>query len=174
MRYLSLLVVFLLMSCSGKETVQSYFVEKSEESGFVVLDLPSKTLTNEKLALTEKQKQALHNFEKLNVLVYKPEVLDVAFLEKENSRIKAILKQSNLEELMRTNMGEINLKAYVDSNSEMFDEVVLYANMPEKGFGIIRFLGDNMKVNDALEMLQLLENPNLESTELKGLLNMFK
>lgn len=174
MRYISLVVVFLLMSCTGNETVESYFVEKSETPNYVVLDLPSESLINESLSFTDKQKEALNSFEKLNVLVYKPDVIDAAFLEKENNRIKSILKQSNLEELMRTNMGEISIKAYVDSDSEEFDEVILYGNMPEKGFGIVRVLGDNMKINDALEMLQVLEKSNLESSELNGLLNMFK
>ena len=65
------LVCFLLLSCNSDPSLQKYFVENTENKDFIVLDVSSTILNVDQTKLSVAQKEALHSFDKMNVLAFK-------------------------------------------------------------------------------------------------------
>ena len=58
----------VLFSCDSKPSLQKYFVEKTESSKFIAVDLSPNIIKTNKVNLSETEKAALESFEKMNIL----------------------------------------------------------------------------------------------------------
>jgi len=63
--------LFLLISCNSKPSLQKYFVDNSENKDFISLDISPSILNLDKSKLTVEQNEALHSFQKMNILAFK-------------------------------------------------------------------------------------------------------
>lgn len=165
----------IAVSCSKEQTLQKYFVENSESSEFVALDLGSSIINTEKVKLTDVEKDALESFEKLNVLAYKKDSLDVSGAKylKEKEKVANLLKDDKYEQLVKFGNSKGGASVYMMGEGENIDEVVIFANEAESGFVVARVLGDDMTPNNVLNIVDVIRKADIDVEQLKPLKEAF-
>lgn len=162
------LLLVSLVSCTTKPTLQKYFVENSESSDFIQVDLASSFINTDKLSLSSEEKEALNSFDKLNILAFKNDSLDPSKLGKEATEVKNILKDGNYEQLMKFGNSKQGASVYMLGNEDKIDEFVLYGS-EASGFVVARVLGDNMTPNTVLNLIEVIKKADLDMEQLKPL-----
>lgn len=167
-------MVATVTSCNQGETLQSYFVANQETPDFMSVDLPTSFVQVDKTNFTEVQKEAYKSIDKLNTLLFTVNDKNREQYEIELAKVKAILADEKYEELFRgsTTDGKIIIKYLGDDSS--IDELIIFGTASEKGFGIIRVLGNNMEPNKIITLGDALKNANFEETQLQEFSNFFK
>lgn len=152
-----LLVLLVLNACSSTQSLQEYYVDNSENPNFLSVDLPVSLLNMNKADLTQEQESALESLRKLNVLAFKKTDKNGLEFQSEKANVKAILKSDQFTELMKmnTSYGKATIKYLGDDDA--IDEVVIYGDNDEKGFLLVRVLGDNMNPAKMIQFLQALQ-----------------
>lgn len=151
------LVVVIFSSCSSTQSLQEYYVTNSENPNFISFDVPTSILKLEKADLTAPQKDAVESLEKLNILAFKKTEDNSAEYKVEKAKVKAILKNEKFTELMKmnTSYGKATIKYLGDEDA--IDEVIIYGDSNEKGFALIRVLGNNMNPAHMIQLLQAIQ-----------------
>lgn len=160
---MSMLFIIALSSCSSTQSLQEYYVDSAENPNFLKFDVPSSILNLDNADLSNAQKEAFESLKKLNVLAFRKTVNNQGDYEVERTKVKAILKNNDFVELMKMNTpyGKATIKYLGDE--EAIDEVIIYGDNKEKGFALIRVLGDDM---NPANMMQLLEA--IQKSDYKG------
>lgn len=156
-RILSLITVLLFIGCSSNQSLQEYYVDSAENPNFISLDLPASILNLEQADLTESQMTAVQSLRKLNVLAFRKTASNNTEYEVEKGKVTAILKNKNFKELMKLNSQYG--KGYVKylGEEDAIDEVIIYGNMDDKGFALVRVLGKDMNPAYLVQLLQALQ-----------------
>ena len=163
-------VVMLLCSCEDKPSLQKYFVEKTESSEFVSVDLAPSFINTDKIKLTNEEKAALSSFKKMNILAFRVDSTDIAEYDKEIKEVKAILKNESYQQLMKAGSGNDGAAIYfVGNDDEHIEEFVVLAGKKENGFAVVRVLGNDMNPTHIMNMLTLLQKSNVDLEQLKPL-----
>lgn len=170
-------VALTLISCNEKPTLQTYFVESQDQKDFMVVDVSSDILNVEKNTLTPQQEKVLKSFDKLNILAYKPDLKNkqnqAKYIEEKN-KVNQILKDTKYQELIKVGSGKNKMQLSFIGDENAIDEFILYGDQSETGFAVVRILGDDMKPENALEFISILQNSNINLEELKGLQDFVK
>ena len=154
---LSASVLFLALGCSSTQSLQEYYIDSAENPNFISLDLPASILKLEEVDLTDEQKRAVESLRKLNILAFKKTTTNTAEYEIEKGKVNAILKNSEFKELMKLNSsyGKGSIKYLGEADA--IDEVVIYGNSDEKGFAVVRVLGDDMNPGYIMQLMQAIQ-----------------
>ena len=64
-------VVVAFVGCYKNQSIQEYYVAKSEDPNFLVIDIPTSILGINNEVLNEEEQAALDSFQKLNVLMFR-------------------------------------------------------------------------------------------------------
>lgn len=169
-RLLSILVVLVGLlafnACSSTQSLQEYYVDNSENPNFLSLDVPVSILNLEEVELTETQKQALSSLRKLNLLAFKKTDENNLEYEVEKEKVNAILKNNEYKELMKlkSKYGKGVVKYLGDDDA--IDEVVLYGNSTEKGFALVRVLGEDMNPAHLIQLMEVIRKADYDSEAL--------
>ena len=166
---LIILIGFLAISCSNKPTLQKYFVENSESSDFIAVDLASSIINTEKITLSDTEKEALNSFDKLNILAFQKDSLSDAKFKTEEEKVKTILKEEQYEQLMRFGNSKNGGSIYLVGETDNIDEFVLFASGNDQGFVVARVLGENMNPNSVINLMEVLRKADLDLEQLKPL-----
>jgi hypothetical protein len=171
MKFISIyaLLALLLVSCQSEPSLQKYFVEHSENKDFIAVDVSPSILKLEKTKLTADQTKALASFDKMNVLAFKCDGKNLAQYEVERVKVTAILKDQKYQQLMKFGSGKDAASVSFVGEDEHINEFVIYANNTEKGFAIVRVLGNDMSPNTIMNMISILKDANLDLEQLKPL-----
>ncbi len=162
-------MVILLGSCQSAPSLQSYFVNSSESSDFIVIDLAPSLLNIKIEELSEDEKKAFQSLQKLNILAFKKtDSLGVKFNE-EKAKVAAILKQEKYESLMKVGSGKNGGAIYSVGNETTIDEFVIYGNSNEYGFAIVRVLGNSMQPEHLMSLLEVIKKAAIPTEQLKPL-----
>ena len=164
-----ILVGLLAFSCSNKPTLQKYFVENSESTDFIALDLAPSIINTEKITLSDSEKEALNSFEKLNVLAFQKDSISDEKYNTEKEKVKTILKDEQYEQLMRFGSSKNGGSVYLVGEEDKIDEFVLFATGDDQGFVIARVLGDNMNPSNIINLMEVLRKSELDLAQLKPL-----
>jgi hypothetical protein len=150
-------VMLVLASCSSTQSLQEYFVDNSDNPNFLSVDLPVSLLNMDEVDLNDDQREALNSLKKMNILAFKKSDSNAAEFETEKANVKAILKNGKFIDLMKlnTSYGKGQIKYLGDD--EMIDEVIIYGDSDEKGFMLIRVLGNNMKPANLVKFIQAIQ-----------------
>ncbi|SHI96315.1 DUF4252 domain-containing protein [Pseudozobellia thermophila] len=169
-----LIVLALASACSPTRSLQEYYVDNSENPNFMALDLPVSLLNIERAGLTEAEREALGALRKLNVLAFKKTPDNQAEFLTEKTKVKSILRDSKFVELMKINTGygKATIKYLGDENA--IDEVVIYGDNDDKGFLLVRVLGENMNPAKMIQFLQALEKSDYKGEGLGPLGELLK
>ena len=168
LKFSTLIGLFLVLGCSKELTLQTYFVEHQEASGFMSVDIPMSFLNPDQIELSDIQKEAVDSIDKLNMLAYSLKDGTDEELNSELVKIKSILKADKYNDLMRggnPTEGKLYIK-YIGEDSEI-DELIVLGFSLDNGFAIIRVLGDDMEISKIMKLESVLdqfdtENANVE------------
>ncbi|HET8737207.1 MAG TPA: DUF4252 domain-containing protein [Pricia sp.] len=151
------MLLLLLVACSSTQSLQEYYVDSSENPNFLSVDLPVSLLNMEKVDLTTEQRSALESLRKLNLLAFKKTAGNTAEFQSEKAKVKAILKNGKFTELMKMNTSYGRATITYLGDDDAIDEVVIYGDSDDKGFMLVRILGDNMNPAHMVQFLQALD-----------------
>lgn len=163
------IVTLLLSSCQSEPSLQKYFVENTENSNFIALDIAPSILKIDKSKLTAAQQLALNSFDKMNILAFKLNDKNKAQFEIERSKVNVILKDEKYQQLMKYGSGKEGASVCFIGDDEHIEEFVLYANKKENGFAVVRVLGKDMNPTMIFNMISVLKEANVDLDQLKPL-----
>lgn len=163
-------VVILLCSCEDKPSLQKYFVENTESSKFIAVDLAPSIIKTDKMALSETEIAALKSFEKMNILAFRTDSTNSVGYEEEIKEVKTILKDESYQQLMKAGSGNDGAAIYfVGDDDEHIEEFVVLVGKKENGFAVVRVLGNDMNPTHIMNMLSLLQKSQVNLDQLKPL-----
>ena len=165
----ALLLTLIFFSC-GESTpsLQEYFVDKNQNPNFIALDIPSSILSVNKTSLSDQQKQAYESVKKLNVLAFRITEENKLEYEKEQQIVKDILKDEKYQELMVLNSGNHRGVVKFLGSDEAIDEVIVFGSSDKRGFALVRVLGNDMKPENMVTLVQALEKGTIDASGLEG------
>lgn len=154
---LAIVCLLVLSACSSTQSLQEYYVDSAENPNFISLDVPTSILNLEETDLSNVQREALESLKKLNVLAFKKTTQNAAEYKAEKVKVNAILKNDKFVELMKLNSsyGKGVIKYLGDEDA--IDEVIIYGNSNDKGFALIRVLGNDMNPAHLVQLLQAIQ-----------------
>lgn len=170
-----LLLAVAFISCNQGPTLQTYYVDNELNPGFSSFDVPTSVINVEKVDMTDEQKDAYESVSKLNVLTFMLNEDNAEDYKLELEKVKEILKNPKYEELMRgsTDDGRFVVK-FLGESELSIDELIVFGSASDKGFMIARILGDNMNAGELIKLGDVLQNANIEDSQLNGLTDFFK
>jgi len=166
-------LVFLALSmvaCNSGPTLQSYFVEKSEDPNFISLTLPSSILSIAVDSLQADQQEALATLKKLNVLIYRKSVNEPAQLDVESDVVLKILSNSAYTELMKLNAEDYKGAVSYLGTEDAIKEIIVFAKSGSDGFALIRVIGDGMNPKYLKPFVEALQTSKASAEDFKNLL----
>ena len=171
---LSLLFTVGLIGCNQGESLQLYFVNNQETPNFISVDIPTSFVNIDETTLNEEQMEAYESVNKLNMLGYNLTENNVAEYEAELSKVKHILRDAKYEELMtggNASFGQFTVK-YIGTETSI-DELIIFGSSKEKGFAIVRVLGDNMEPAKLMTLGNVLKNVTSDETNVTDIMKFF-
>jgi len=142
----------VVIGCNQGESLQSYYVTNQEKPNFLSIDIPTSFLKIDEDELNEEQLEAYNSVDKLNMLGYSVDDDEEAF-KAEVTKIQGILNNPKYEDLIRggnNKDGKFVVKMIGDG--DLIDELIIFGSANDKGFAIIRVLGDDM---DPVKIMKL-------------------
>lgn len=158
--------VLLMTGCSSEPSLQKYFVEKSEKTNFVTVDIAPSILKIDNSKLTEEQKTSIASLKKMNILAFNPKSIDTVAFQAESKKVKEILKNKEYQELMKFNTGNGAASVYFVGEDDKIDEFVVYGSEKENRFAVIRILGKNMNPAQFLTILEVIQKADIDQSQL--------
>jgi len=171
---LALTALLTLGSCNSEPSLQKYFVENSEKKDFIALDISPNILNVDKTKLSAEQNDALNSFDKMNILAFKADQNNQTEFEAERNKVKAILKDSKYQELMKFGSGKEGASISYVGSDDNIKEFVIFANRKENGFAVVRVLGEDMNPNNIMTLMSVLQNSKIDMEQLKPLEQLLK
>ncbi len=168
------LMALLVVSCSSKQSLQEYYIDNTENPNFLFFDVPASILNMDKVDLTETQRTALSSLKKLNIMAFKKTLENSSEYQVEKKKVKTILNTDDYTELMKmnTDFGRATIKFKGDDDA--IDEVIIFGDNKEKGFALIRVLGNDMNPANFVQLMQALQKTDFKGEGLEQLGDLFK
>jgi len=169
------ILVVTFISCNQGPTLQTYYVDNELKPGFTSLDIPTSFVDIDQTTLTEEQKEAYESVDKLNMLAFVLNDNNKDQFDVELTKVKTILKDPKYQELIRGGSptdGKFVVKYLGDI--EEIEELIIFGSANEKGFALIRVLGDDMNANKIMTLTSALENANMTDTNMTQFMDFFK
>ncbi|MBS9463852.1 DUF4252 domain-containing protein [Flagellimonas sp. 389] len=156
-KFIGMVMMVLLASCSSQQSLQEYYVDNSENPNFISIDVPASILKMDEANLTEAESKAIASLRKFNLLAFKKTDSNVAEYKSEKIKVKQILKNDDFVELMKINSqyGKGVIKYLGDEDA--IDEVIIYGDSKDKGFALIRVLGKDMNPAHIVQLMQAIQ-----------------
>jgi hypothetical protein len=171
---MSLLVVAVLTSCGQEETLQGYYIANQEKPNFLSVDVPTSLVGVDETTLTLEQKEAYNSVSKLNMLGFRLTDSNVEEYKAELAKVREILKDDRYEELFRAGNntdGKIVVKYIGDDSS--IDELIVFGNANDRGFAIVRVLGDNMEPAKMMSLGKVVSNVSSGENRVEEFMSFF-
>lgn len=168
-------MVAVLTSCGQGETLQGYYVANQEKANFLSVDIPTSLVGVDETSLTVEQKEAYNSVSKLNMLGFRLTEDNVEEYKAELAKVREILKDERYHELIRAGNntdGKIVVKYIGDDSS--IDELIVFGNANDRGFAIVRVLGDNMEPAKIMTLGEAVSNANSGENRVEEFMNFFK
>lgn len=174
MKFTPLFVALLglvLNSCNSETSLQEYYVQNQQDNQFMALDVPSSLLTGDNSDLTAEQKATLKTINKVNFLAFPLKEDNKEVFEAEKEKITKILSDEKYQTLMMFGKGTTKGKIMFLGEDDAIDEFIIFGSDEEKGFGVARVTGNNMKPEDLIKLFKSAEKGDLDIAGLQDLLN---
>ena len=164
-----IVLAIIMGACSSTQSLQEYYIDNTENPNFLHLDVPTSILKLDEADLTESQKTALNSLKKLNIQAFKKTDANTPQYEAEKKQVKAIFSNNIYTELikMNTDFGRATVKYLGEDDA--IDEVIIYGDNDEKGFALIRVLGNDMNPAHFVQLLQAVQKSDYKGEGLGAL-----
>jgi hypothetical protein len=168
-----LMLAFISVSCDNNPTLQKYFVDSKENDQFIAVDLPASILQLKNDEVSDEIKKTLETIKKINFLALQITDTNKELYNSEKEKVKLILKNPKYKQLMRMNLEKANVSINYLGEENAIDEVVIFGSENEKGFAIIRVIGENMDPSAIMKLTQEIkvDDNSTEMKQLEGLLS---
>ncbi len=173
---MGLSLVAVMFSCNQGESLQSYYVNNQEELNFISVDVPVSFVEFEDDALTNEQQEAYESIDKLNMLGYNLKEGNEEEYKTELTKVQTILNNEKYEELMRggnAKDGKFIVKMIAGAG-ESIDELIVFGSSTERGFAIVRVLGDDMEPAKIIKLGDALGKMNTDENAIKDFMGFFQ
>jgi hypothetical protein len=113
--------------------------------------------------------------DKLNMLGYQLTEDNKEEYQVELQKVQNILKDDKYQELFRAGNskdGKVVVK-YIGTDTTI-DELILFGNMNDQGFAIVRILGNNMEPAKIMSLSDQIQNINSDENKVSEFMNFFK
>tara|TARA_R110001583_G_scaffold70457_2_gene199408 strand:- start:17747 stop:18295 length:549 start_codon:yes stop_codon:yes gene_type:complete len=173
-----LIVVLALtfIACDSNASLQKYYVDSKENSEFISIDLPSSILQLKETEVSDDIKNTLETIKKVNFLALQLNDTNKDLYTSEKLKVTTILKNPKYKQLMRMNFGKSNVSVNYLGEEDAIDEVVIFGADNDKGFAVIRVLGENMNPSEIMKLANeiKLDGESGQMQQLEGLLSGLK
>ena len=169
-----LVLVAVLSSCNQGETLQRYYVNNQETPNFISVDIPVSFVSIENIELTDVQKEAYESIDKLNMLGYTLSGDNLEEYTAELAQVNEILKDEKYEELFRggnSKDGRVVIK-YIGTDTTI-DELIIFGSAKDRGFAIIRVLGNKMDPSKIMKLGSVINNLESEENDVMDFMKFF-
>lgn len=157
-------LIAICISCSNEKSIQAYYVDKSEDTDFISLDLPTSLFTAN-ADLTAEEKKTLSNLKKLNLLAFQINDNNRLSYEKELITVQQILSDKKYSSLISYSQGNQKIEFFAQENKEAIKEYIVFAFDPKLGFMVARVLGNNLNPNHMYKMMKLSDKLEMSALE---------
>ena len=154
--------------------MQRYLVDKQDDDKFLKIDVATSLLTTEDNSLTEEQKDILKTVKKVNVVAYKIQDGNMAEYETEKEKLATIMNQDKYKTLIKYGSNNRGATLKYLGEEDAIDEVIVFASDGERGFAVFRLLGDNMRPDQMIKLMNSIDNGDIDMSKFSGIGELFE
>lgn len=114
-------VVVAFAGCSKTQSIQEYYVAKSEDPNFLVIDIPTSILGINNEVLNDEEQAALDSFQKLNVLMFRKTAANAEQFPEELKTVREIVDGEQFDPLMVVSDRQFSGKLLLEGSVERPD-----------------------------------------------------
>jgi len=166
------IVALALVGCSTTPSIQEYYVAKSEDPNFLVVDIPTSILGIDNNSLSQEEEEALSSFQNLNVLLFRKTATNADQLPVELSVVRSIIDNKAFEPLLVMSDRQYSGKLVLEGTVDNPDEIVFFGSADE-GFVLARLIGRDMQVEKAMLLANAIQRGNGLQNAAKALGGLF-
>jgi len=170
----SLLALIMLVSCSNKQSLQTYFVDNQETANFTTLDIPTSIVKFENTELSASELEAYESIDKLNFLGFKLDSNNLDSYKAEMNKVSSILSDKKYIDLGEFNMQGSKMVVKYLGDNDIADEFIIFGNSKDVGFGVLRVLGDDMSPAKLYMLAESMNKASVDQAQLQSLTDFFK
>lgn len=161
------------ISCDSTPSLQKYYVDSKENSEFISIDLPASILQLKDTDVSDDIQNTLETIKKVNFLALQLKEDNKDLFTAEKEKVRTILKNPKYKQLMRMNVGGGNVSVNYIGEENAIDEVIIFGADNEKGFALVRVIGENMDPSEIMKLTSEIKLDN-DAGQLKELESLFK
>lgn len=168
-----ILVGFTLMSCNSDKSLQRYLVDKQEDDKFLKVDVAASLLQTDNNNMSEDQKEILNTIKKVNVVAYPIKDGNMTEYKAEKDKLATIIGQEKYKLLMKMGSNKSGATLKYLGEEDAIDEIIIFATDTERGFAIFRVLGDDMRPDKMIKLMNSIEKGDVDVTKFTGIGDLF-
>ncbi len=168
------LIVLTMIGCSNEKSLQRYLVDKQDDDKFLKVDIATSLLQADDNTLSEEQKNILKTVKKVNVVAYKINESNTAEYDSEREKLATIIGQEKYKTLIKYGSNNRGATLKYLGEEDAIDEVIVFATDTEKGFAVFRLLGENMRPDQMIKLMNSIDNGDLDVSKLSGIGELFE
>lgn len=167
------LAALTLFSCSNKESLQRYIVDRQNDDSFLKIDIAASLLQTDSANLSQEEKDILKTIKKINVIAYPIEEGNVSAYEVKMKVLKTILDQDRYKTLMKYGSNKEGATLKYVGLEDAIDEIIVFVRDDEKGFALFRLLGDDMRPEQMIKLMTAIEKGDVDISKLNSIGKIF-
>ena len=162
-----------LLSCSNEKTLQRYLVDRQDDDMFLKIDIAASLLQADSSNMTQEEKDILATVKKINVVAFPLNGENEAQYDEKMQELKNIIDQDEYKTLMKFGSKKKGATLKYFGEEDAIDEIIVFASDDEKGFALLRLLGENMRPDQMIKLLNSIENGDLDASKLSSIGQLF-
>ncbi|PKA83950.1 uncharacterized protein DUF4252 [Ulvibacter sp. MAR_2010_11] len=167
------IMALALFGCNSEESLQRYLVDKQEDNNFVKVDLATSLLQSENAQFTKEERDILNTVKKINVVAYPVKQGNMVEYEAEKAKLNTIIAQEQYKTLIKYGSNNKGATLKYLGEEDAIDELIVFASDDERGFAIFRLLGDNMRPDSMLKLMNSINSGDIDASKLKSIGELF-
>ena len=167
------LAALTLFSCSNKESLQRYIVDRQDDDSFLKIDIAASLLQTDSANLSQEEKDILKTIKKINVIAYPIDEGNVSAYEVKMKVLKTILDQDRYKTLMKYGSNKEGATLKYVGLEDAIEEIIVFVRDDEKGFALFRLLGDDMRPEQMIKLMTAIEKGDVDISKLNSIGKIF-
>ena len=168
-----IMALLALASCSNEGSLQKYLVDKQDDDKFLKVDVATSLMQPDDSSLSEEQKDILNTVKKVNVVAYKIKDGNTVEYETEKEKLASIMNQEKYKTLIKYGSNNRGATLKYLGEEDAIDEVIVFASDNDKGFAVFRLLGENMRPDQMIKLMNSIDNGDLDVSKFSGIGELF-
>ncbi len=167
------LAALTLFSCNNEESLQRYLVDRQDDDSFLKIDIAASLLQTDSNSLSQEEKDILETVKKINVVAFPLNGENDAQYEGKKQELKNIISQDKYKTLMKFGSNSKGATLKYLGEEDAISEIIVFASDDEKGFALFRLLGDNMRPDQMIKLMNSIEKGDLDVSKLSSIGGLF-